>query len=191
MNIQRSLIVITRIFGLLLFLLLMSFQWFAYVDGSSTEAINQAGLQRVRGQALAKSALLIEYVPTLRVVALSDMQVALPLFEQEQNVLLQNQDRDIQSLLLDARPNYLALVAATKSIVANPESVTTPDQVAIILLANKPSAMTLNTIVVTMSQQYASRMQQLFVIEVTIDLLLFGNAFVYNWLHKRVRGDRV
>ncbi len=99
---------------------LIGFEALPTIEASDTQYVTQAALQRTRSQIFAKSALVLAYRPSAeRIAAISDLETALPLFEQEQAVLIGNTALDVQVLLSQARPDYLALDQAGKYILAN------------------------------------------------------------------------
>jgi hypothetical protein len=157
----------------LLLFILVGFQGLPIFTGSDVQSVNQAGLQRERSQSMAKAALLVEYVPSERAASLSDLQVVLPLFIAEQQTLLKNTQPEVQSSLQDARPNYLAFVAAVTVIINDPASETLPDQVLTIQAVNKPYLTAMNKLVFLLQSQSDARVLQLFIIEVIIDVLFF------------------
>ena len=79
---------------LLFTIALIGFEALPMIEGSDSQYISQAALQRTRSQIFVKSVLVLLYRPNEeRMSAISDLQTVLPLFEQEQAVLLQNTTR--------------------------------------------------------------------------------------------------
>jgi hypothetical protein len=120
--------------------------------GSTNSYIGTASLQLARANGFAKNALILEYGPVSRQAqALSDLQVALPLFEAEQMVILHNNDQGQQDVLSQNQGNYLSLVTATSAITS--ESTIDPLQVAIIVDSSRVYNMGMNAYLMALESQ--------------------------------------
>lgn len=161
--------------NMFLVMLLVGFQVLPWFQGSDSQYITQAGLQRTRSQAFVSAALTLVSRPFAeKTQALSNLQVALPLFEQEQATLLANPMPTIQLFVTQARPDYLALVAAVHALLANPNTINQVDpiQVNIIVAHASPFSVTITSIITALQQQIDARTANLFIIEVVIALLI-------------------
>lgn len=124
---------IVLIASIALFVLLAVSQTVPLSYGSTGQYIYQASLQLARSNGFAKNVLVLQYGMTdQQTQALSDMQVSLPLFVDEQNTLLRSNQQDTQTVLQQARSDYLALVVAVTTVINHTESLIDPKQVAII-----------------------------------------------------------
>jgi hypothetical protein len=156
----------------LLIAILVGFEAVPITTGSDVQYINQAALQRVRSQVFAKSVYALKYhTDGERAQAISDLQVTLPLFEQEQAVLLSNSAPDVQMTVQATRSDYLALVTAIQSILTHP---TTSNSIEIdIVLSHERGYLTTSNTLITMLQKHADdRILQLFCIKAFIEALV-------------------
>lgn len=133
--------------GLLVFLvlqLLMAFFLSLRLIWNEPSFIAQVSAQQTRSQRLAKNALLLATEPSQdeRAQIISQLQRALPNFERVQNGLLtgdaeiglpRNIPEHIQLAVRQARPSFVAIVAATRIILDNPDSLAISIQIQIIL----------------------------------------------------------
>jgi hypothetical protein len=167
-------------FVLVLSLLLIGFQSILVIQGSTALAIDNAGLQRSRSTAIAKNALILAYRTDIkeRVQAISDLQVIVPLFEQEQGVLNSYRPTDIQLLMSSSRSDYLALDAALKSIILHQDRPIDQIQVDIILAHTTSYNVAINQVVIAIQNHVDDEVRMLFLIEVVIDALLIILAIV-------------
>lgn len=174
-------------FFLFLLLLLGGFQSIPILAGSDTTAVNQAGLQRTRGEVIAKNVLILQYRPaTARPQAISDLETTLPLWEQEQTTLANDVRPDVQIIVTEIRPDYLAMDTAVRAILAHPDGPTDPVQVSIILMHDRQYVVSMNEIVLILQQSADRRTTSLFVIESVIDLFFLIICVVYG-----LREDRL
>jgi hypothetical protein len=176
----RRLFCIIVPFVLVLSLLLIGFQSILVIQGSTALAIDNAGLQRSRSTAIAKNALILAYRTDIkeRVQAISDLQVIVPLFEQEQGVLNSYRPTDIQLLMSSSRSDYLALDAALKSIILHQDRPIDQIQVDIILAHTTSYNVAINQVVIAIQNHVDDEVRMLFLIEVVIDALLIILAIV-------------
>ncbi len=163
---------VLRIACVLLIAILIGFEAIPITQESDTQYINQASLQRVRSQIFVKSVYVLRYRSDgERVQAISDLQVVLPLFQQEQSILLGNNAMDVQAALQNEQPDYLALVTAVQTILAHPND---PNLLQIdIVLSHERSYLHGADSLVKILQQHADELVfQLFCIEVFIEVLI-------------------
>lgn len=162
--------------GVLLLLVQAAFQSLPLFLPSDANAINNAGLQRTRSQVLVKSAFTLAYRPKQEhAQAVSDIQTVLPLWQQEQEALTQTVSIDVQPLLTDARGDYLAMLAASKVILAHSDSVNLI-QVDIMAASNRNYVRAMNQVVILLVRQADVRVRSFWFFELLIDLLIFSIA---------------
>jgi hypothetical protein len=149
---------------------------------TSAYQISQADLQRTRAEVITKSVLILAYRPAAEhVQAISDLQVALPRFQQEQTTLASYHNAAIQSYLVQAQPDYLAIVQATQNILAQKNKPVDMTQVAIILSHERGYVQTMSELLVYGLQRIDNRTIQLFMIECGIALVLFS-LLIFFWI---------
>lgn len=137
---------ISILFALLVLALLIPLSY-----GSAEAYIGQASLQLARSNGFAKNALILEFGPAdKQTQALSDLQVALPLFVNEQAAIQRNSNTNVQAILLQAQGNYLALVASVTELTS--QASVDPKQVAIVIDSSRAYNTAMN--------QYLSALQQ-------------------------------
>ena len=174
------------VFGIAILLLLAGFQSIPMLSASSAQTINQAGLQRTRVELIAKSALILANRPeSEHIQALSDLQVVLPLFEQEQADLSHNPYGDVQVMLQSIRGSYLAIDTAARSILAHKDRVEI-EQIQIILSKNQDYRAGINQIVTALQVHADDQLHQLFSIEIILDALLLILALFLLYVLDRV-----
>lgn len=138
----------------LLFLLLAASLFIPLSYGSTDQYISNATLQLARSNGFAKNALLLQYgTKTDQAQAISDLQVALPLFESEQNILLLTHDQNAQATLQAARGNYLAIVDAVSILISHGETSVDPTQVSIIGMNSRGYNTTMNSYLLILQNQ--------------------------------------
>lgn len=138
----------------LLFILLGLFELVPLSYGSAEQYISQATMQSARSAAFAKNALLLQHdTAGQQLNALSDLQIALPLFEQEQATLLRDHDSGIQAALLDARPSYLALDTAVKALLSLDQARIDLQEVEIIVLSSRTYNVAMSNLYVILQNQ--------------------------------------
>lgn len=152
----------------------------------SGDQISQADLQKTRCEVIAKSALILEYRPqSEHIQAISDLQVVLPRFQQEQSTLSAYRNETIQAYLIQAQPDYQAIVKATQNILARKDKPVDMDQVSIILSHERAYTTTMNELLVYGLQRLDARTFQLFLFESGIDALLIIMAAVF-WIRLEI-----
>lgn len=148
--------------------------------------ISQADAQKTRCEVIAKSALILEYRPAAEhVQAISDLQVVLPRFQQEQAVLSAYRSEPIQAYLIQAQPDYLAIVNAAQMILAQKNKPVDMVQVSIILAHERGYTSTMNELLVYGLQRLDARTLQLFLFESGIDALLLIMAALF-WIRVEI-----
>lgn len=158
-----------RLFGVILLFLLLGFQSIPVAAGIDADAINAAGIQRTRAEVFAKDALILQYRPVdTHVQAINDLQVTLPLFEQEQQALAIDVRPDVQIVAATERPDFLAIDTAVRAILARPDGPVDPVEVSIILQHDRQYVATENSIVLILTQAAEHKAWSLFWIETFI-----------------------
>lgn len=148
----------------------------------SGDQISQADLQKTRCEVIVKSALILEYRPSSEhVQAISDLQVVLPRLQQEQTLLSHARNETIQAYLLQAQPDYVAIVSATQHILAQKNKPVDMTQVSIILAHERGYLTTMNALLVYGLQRLDTRTWQIFFFESGIDALLLIMAALF-WI---------
>ena len=179
---------VLRVTCVLLIAILIGFEAVPITAGSDAQYIYQASAQRARSQIFAKSAYVLKYRPDgERSQAISDLQVTLPLFEQEQTVLLANSAPDVQNILQTIRPDYLALVTAVQSILAHPNAANAIE-IDIVLSHERPYLLTSNSLLTLLQRHSDDRTSQLFYIKVFIEALLVTLIVLSIFTTRRVVG---
>lgn len=177
LQLSRTVIHILVVAWILLLFMLVGFQALPVFSSNDAQYIDQAGLQRTRSQFFAKAALILAYRPdTEKVQAISDLQAAYPLFQQEQAVLLANSQPDVQLTLQTAKPDYLTIVAVVKAVLANSNQTIEPAQVDLILLHSRAYVIAMNNVITILQQHADTQTLQLFTIEIVIEALLLTST---------------
>lgn len=162
--------------SIVLIILLIAFEsLLPLVDASSY--LNQAGLQRTRSDVLALAMLTLEYRPASEhAQAISNLQVTLPIFKSEQDLLQANGNNssDEQLLLQQMKGDYLAIVAASQSVIDNPSKPVDPTQVNIIMAHKDGYRSTMNLLQTVLIHHVENLTWTLFYIECGIGLLILG-----------------
>lgn len=151
--------------------------------------INNAGTQRARVEILVSSMLILQYrSSTDQVNAVAVMETALPAFKQEETTLQNDPMPDIQALMLQAQPNYLALVTAAQTVVNSPTKPVDPVQVDIVITKRDAYRMAINQVVITLIQHQEDSTRTLFYIKSGIVVVLIGfGCFYWYILEKRMK----
>lgn len=186
----RAFVHIIAIASMLLLLVLAGFAAVPVTGQSNSAALSQASVQPVRCAAMTANDLVLLYRPTTEhAQAISSLQVALPLFEQEQQTLLANPDTEVQWLLQQARPDYLAMVQAEQEIIAHPNDAQLATQVTIVLAHERGYLLTMNQLVFTLQQQDDAQLTHLFWIETGIVFILLIIAGIASTVVSRTLGQ--
>lgn len=160
-----------------------------------TDYLQSVESQRTRAQLFVKSALLIQYGTVAeRPQAISDIQVSLPLFIQEQNLLASNPNPDVAQKVSDAKPDYQAIVSATQTILAHSTKLVDPVQVAILVAHDHGFLLAETQVLTTISANLHSAQFDVFLIECVFDLLLcslvVGFLVVFEMTIRRQRNSK-
>jgi len=133
----------------------------------------QVALQLAREQAIETATIELSTQPNQHSNALSNLEVALPLFEQEQNILLQIKNTDDTVLVQESLPNYKAIDTAAKIILANPAHIDST-QVTIILQKGQGYRTAINELgnLIVLHSEEAILMQ--LILKIGLILALFG-----------------
>jgi hypothetical protein len=92
---------------------------------NESSIISQAAFQSTRAQRLSKDAMVLAYRPVSEhAQAISEIQNTIPAWEQEQGYLLDRHNADIESLILQAQPDFVAMDTATKKLLSHPSDQT-------------------------------------------------------------------
>lgn len=171
---SQAFIRVLSLAAILLVLVLIAFEsLLPLVDASSY--LNQAGLQRTRSDVLALAMLTLEYRPASEhALAISNLQVTLPIFEQEQTLLNSDDDSDEQLLLQQMRGDYLAIVTAAQSAISVPGKPVDPIQVNIIMAHKDSYRSTMNLLVNVLVSHVERLTWTLFYTESGIGVLIAG-----------------
>jgi hypothetical protein len=130
------------------------------------QSIVNAGFQRARSQRFERCAYMLSYRPqAAKVQAIKELQIVLPLFQQEQALLLSNPDPDIQFLLQTANTDYLSIVTAVQILIAHPD---TPIELDILLSHDQNFFSKMDAVVFLLEQRLEARNEQLLSIRVLI-----------------------
>jgi hypothetical protein len=168
----RTLVYVIRCGSILLMLTLIGFGIIFILTGNDVGYINQAALQRTRDEIFAKSMYVLQYQPASeKEKAISDLQVSLPLFEQEQVRLMANSDANVQARLQTMGGDYLALDAAVKIIIAHPNDATNSIEINIVLSHELSYLTQINSLVSVLQQESEARTTQLGIIQITIEVV--------------------
>ena len=168
--------------GLTLFLLvaLAGFEIFPFTNGNNDFSVTgQANYQIARDQLIAKDALALADPKTEnRAQYIGEMQIVVPQFQQVQTGL-QNGDPVIglppnppdneQIALAATQSDYLAILSASKAILAKPDApAADPVQVSIIRQHERPYLTSMAQVVALISANAQGRRLQLFLIEMSL-----------------------
>jgi len=165
---------------LILLLLLIGFQSIPLMQGSTSQAISEAALQRVRTTAIVKNTLILKYSidGQTRAQAISDLQASMPLFEKEQGVIAGYPPGDIQLLVAASRSDYLSIDTALGKITSHPNDAITDDELNLILNHTTTYNMTMGQIVIAMQTHIDNEARVLFLCELVIDAILIAIALI-------------
>lgn len=140
-----------------------------------------AELQQARCERIAKDAMILQYrTPDEQPQAISELQVLLPVFQQEQSAIQSYPDSQVQLLVLQSNADFTPMVDAVKSILANQGKPVDPTQVDIILAHEHSYEVAANQIVMLMQQNLNTQGTQIFGMELAIILVSIGLTIV-NW----------
>lgn len=178
-TLHQAYVTITSIGIMLLLLIVAGFTLLPSLAGNDDLLIvGQASVQIARSEFIAKEVLVLAYRPmTYHSEAVSGLQTTLPVFQQVQGGLLNgdaslglpsNPPADVVQAMSRTNGDYMAMVAALKSILARPDTPPDPIQVDIII-AHEPAYSLGMYQVATLLEQHAEAWKlQLLVIRMTI-----------------------
>jgi hypothetical protein len=151
---------ILKVMVICLLLLLIGFEMVPINSIRDTQQyIVQAGFQRAR-----RCAYMLRYRPHAEhAQAIKELQIVLPLFQQEQALLLTNSAPEIQFLLQAAQTDYRSIVAAVHVLIVHPA---TPIELAILLVHDRGFFSKMDAVVLLLEQRLEARNAQLLSIRV-------------------------
>lgn len=169
---------VRRLLVIVLVFVLLALEVVPLGVGNELANLNQAALQRTRCETFTTSALVLAYRPGAeKTLALSDAQFIMPLFQQEQAVLLANGNADVHSQVQRATLEYHTMNTAVQALVAQPGSIVNPSIINTILAHRQSCVAMMNGIVVALQNQIEQQAAMIFFAEVAIEgilILLFG-----------------
>lgn len=193
LHVRQRYVAILTVSKLILICILACFLVIPLVAGNDDLAIiNQANLQVARVEYFAQAVQVLAYRPlTFHSEAVSGMEVNLPILQQTQNGLLKgdttlglpnNPPDDVHILLVNMQPDYSAMVAALKAILANPDKQPDPLQVDIIMQHTQPYAIGLYQVVQAMTKHAEQRKILFFIIDIVLVVLVLldvGGGYLF------------
>lgn len=138
--------------------------------------LNQAGLQRLRCEIVTKSALVLAYRPDgEKTAALSDLQIAVPLFQQEQATLLMNGHAAVSRSAQQATSEYTIMSAAAQALLIQERKAVSLATVSTIITHASKCEAVMNSIVVVLQHQIEQQLDVIFFVEIGIEgtLIIF------------------
>ncbi len=155
-------------------LLLMLLVWLEIVPSSWQEDkqyIVNVGFQRERDQLFVNSLYTLQYRPeSEKAQAISDLQTSLLAFQQEQTQIWQNPDPDVKRYLRSAQPDYLAIVAAVRVLLAHPDDPVNRSEFTIILSHHQHFFPSMNALVTLLNRDLENRITQLMDIQIALEV---------------------
>jgi len=182
-RVQKTTVMVVVPTILFLLLMLIGFDLYPVVSGNDELVIEQqAWLQVVRNEYLAKDILILAYRPaTYHSQAVSDLQVILPGLQQTQTGLLKgdaslglpnNPSDEVRQILQRAQSDYVPLVAALKVILAHSDGPVDPIQLNIVMMHEYPYSVTMAQLAILIQQQAEATNLHLLIIKISIKTLL-------------------
>ncbi len=150
--------------------------------GNDLASFSQATLQRTRCEVMTKSALVLAYRSAAeKTPALSDLQIVLPLFQQEQATLLSNGNTQVHRQVLQAAAEYQMMSEAAQAIIAQSDKSVDPAVVNTIVSQAPMCVSRMNNIVAALQNQMEQQTILIFQVEVAIEgvLLLFFGTLLF------------
>lgn len=178
-TLQRAYVTITSIGIMLLLLIVAGFTLLPVTAGNDDLlTVGQASVQIARSEFIAKDVLVLAYRPvTYHSEAVSGLQTTLPVFEQVQTGLLKgdaalglpsNPPGDVVDAVNHTNGDYMAIVAALKSILSRPDTPPDPIQVDIIITHEPAYSLGMYQVATLLEQHAEAWKLQLLVIRMTI-----------------------
>jgi len=202
---QRAYIRVVVIAIMFLLLVLIGFNIIPATASNDDLVIQQhVDLQLTLSEFLAKDVLILAYRPLqYHSQAVSELQTVLPVFQQAQGGILHgdaslglppNPPSDVQQSLLTAQPDYTAIVAAIKAILANPDGQPDPIQINIVMQHESHYTTTMYQASVLLQQHAEATKIQLIVIRCAITGLMvlivgLNYAFVTRPVYNKLARD--
>lgn len=189
--------------GIFFFLVMLLFEALPLMPSNTLDTFHLAARQRVLEEHIVKDILILAYrsSPDERAEAISEMQTALPVWEQVQNGLLHGDQSlgisphlpgDTKLLLIQAQPDYAYLDAAARHILAHPTPVD-QTQLTIVLQHNQGYYISMAQAVNVLQDDIYNVARVYFVIELGIGVLLMAIWIAFlimtNKALKKVNGD--
>lgn len=144
----------------------------------------QAEQQEVRAEIITKDVLILAYRPASEhAQAISDLQVDLPLFEQEQVYLATIQDEQTQQYVLLARPDFLAIDQAGRAALAQKSASI---EAEILLAHDRSYVYEMNDLLSYAQSHLDARTWQLFLIEAIANALILVCLLIF-WFRIEVQ----
>jgi len=156
--------------AVLLLVILVGFQLLP-LSYNESDIINQTDLQAMRAQRIAKDTLILEFisdVPT-RAQAVSELQNSLPAWEHEQAYLQSARNPDIQTLLDQAQPDFIATDTAARQLLAHPNDQT---ETVIILQHERNYSLLMNQVSSLVQERIQAFNSGLVVLQVAITVVI-------------------
>lgn len=192
-HVRRRYVAILTLSKLLLLCILACFLIIPLMSGNDDlVSVNQTNLQVARIEYFAQAVQTLAYRPlTFHSEAVSGMEVNLPILQQTQNGLMKgdtalglpnNPPDDVHQLLINMQPDYNAMVAALKAILANPDKPPDPIQVEIVMMHTQPYAIGLYQVVQAMTKHAEQRKILFFVIDIVLVVLVLldvGGGYLF------------
>lgn len=167
-------LLVRRLIVFVLVLVLMGLEIVPLGIGGDAEYLNQATLQRTRCEVFTKSALVLAYrSPAEKTSALSDIQIVLPLFQQEETTLLENRDVHVHMQVQQATVEYRTMIATAQAVIAQPEKAVDPGVLNTMVSHTKGCIDVMNGINSALQKQMEQQTALIFFIEVGIEVALF------------------
>ena len=187
-----------RVTKIVLMVLLIGFELVLNLPGSDAAYINQAALQLTRSQILVNAVYTLVYRPVAeQAQAQSDMQVVVPLFQQEQAVLAESANRGVRQQVGAARAEYETMSIAAQTLANNTGKTVEPGQVNTMVLHAPVCVAQMDKIAQAVQRQVEQQATLIFSAEVAIEgafiiffaaLLLFARDPFVPQDQRRARG---
>lgn len=168
-------------FGVFLLIVSLTFEALPLMPNSTLNTFHLAARQRVLEEHIVKDILILAYRPSSEhAEAVSEMQTALPVWEEVENGL-QNGDTslgisprlpsDVKLQLSQAQPDFVYLDAAARRILAHPSSVD-ETQITIVLQHNQGYYISMAQVVNVLQDDMSKVANAYFTIELSIGVFL-------------------
>ena len=108
-----------------------------------------------------------------KIFALSDVQITLPLFQQEQAILLLNKNAVVHSHVQQATVEYQIMSAAAQILIEQPSRAVAPAIVNTIISHDSKCIRAMNSVAAVLQNQLERQLDLIFFVELTIESVLF------------------